>query len=488
MNKAMSWIMQAALAGMLIASGLSAAEPPKTAIGLKIEDFSLRDYRGKVHALADYAHSKIVVVTFVGNDCPVAKLFAPRLAKLSQEFGPQGVTFLAINSNCQDLLTAVAAFARVHELEFPVLKDPGNVVADRFGAVRTPEVFVLDEQRVVRYHGRVDDQYLVGLRRSSPTREDLRLAIQEMLAGQAVSVAEAPAVGCHIGRVPERKPGAAAPASAVTYSDQIARLFQARCVSCHREGEIAPFPLTNYKEVVGWGETIREVVQQGRMPPWLANPDYGHFANDARLSDVEKQLIYDWLDAGAVEGDPARLPPPREFTVGWQIPQPDQVFYMRDTPVDVPAEGTVAYQYFSVDPGFKEDRWIQYGRGAAWQPGGGASHHRQLYPARCASESRAARFAGRLCAWHPADPSSGRNGDVRARRLDSCYSNCTTPPTARRSRTAACLASYSPIRPPYASGSTAARLRMRDFRFRREMTITRCARSTASTATRGCSR
>ena len=377
MKTAMLRIVLAALAAMSMIHNLAAEEKPaaettKTAIGRKIEDFSLRDYRGKVHALADYADSKFVVVVFVGNDCPLAKLFAPRLAKLSQEFGPQRASFLAINSNSQDSLTSLAAFARLHELKFPVLKDPGNVVADRFGAVRTPEVFVLDSERTVRYHGRVDDQYLVGLQRSRPTREDLRLALEDLLAGRAVvSVAETPAVGCHIGRMPARKP-AAATANAVTYSDQIARLFQARCVSCHREGEVAPFPLTSYQEVVGWGETIREVVQQDRMPPWMASREYGHFANDSRLSDAEKQLIFDWLDAGAVEGDRAKLPPPREFALGWQIPKPDQVFVMRETPFDVPAEGTVPYQYFTVDPGFKEDRWIQHGEA---RPGNRAVVH-----------------------------------------------------------------------------------------------------------------
>jgi mono/diheme cytochrome c family protein len=228
------------------------------------------------------------------------------------------------------------------------------VAADQLGAVRTPEVFVLDRDRTVRYHGRIDDQHLVGRQRPAPTREDLKLALEELLAGKPVSVPETTAVGCHIGRVPKREP-----TGEVTYSKQISRLLQRRCVECHRAGEVAPFPMTSYDELVGWGETIREVVEQGRMPPWFANPEYGHFANDARLSDAEKQLIYDWVDGGSPEGDPADLPEPPRFTAGWQIPEPDQVIYIKDEPYSVPAEGVVAYQYFKVDPGFKEDRWIK---------------------------------------------------------------------------------------------------------------------------------
>lgn len=337
-----------------LSTGVLSAAESASPVGRKVENFSLRDYRGKVHELKDLAESQLVVAAFVGCECPLAKLYAPRLAKLAEEFGPRGVAFLAIDANSQDSLAEIAAYAQAHKITFPVLKDAGNAVADQMGAVRTPEVFVLDRERTIRYWGRIDDQYVVGRQRPAPTREDLRLALEELLAGKAPSVAETAAIGCHIGRVPKQTP-----TGDVTYSNQIARLLQKRCVECHRAGEIAPFPLTSYEEVVGWGETIREVVQEGRMPPWFANPDYGHFANDARLSDEEKQLVYDWLDNGSPEGNPADLPAPAQFTVGWQIPEPDEVFYIKDEPYDVPAEGVVAYQYFKVDPGFKEDRWIK---------------------------------------------------------------------------------------------------------------------------------
>jgi peroxiredoxin/mono/diheme cytochrome c family protein len=344
----------ATLVAVSLLAGSVAADEISSPIGRKAADFSLRDYRGKVHALKDFAESKLVVVAFVGCECPLAKSYAPKLAKLAEEFGPRGAAFLAIDANCQDSLTELAAYAQSHKLSFPVLKDAGNVAADQLGAVRTPEVFVLDRDRTVRYHGRIDDQHLVGRQRPAATREDLKLALEELLAGKPVSVPETTAVGCHIGRVPKREP-----TGEVTYSKQISRLLQRRCVECHRAGEVAPFPMTSYDELVGWGETIREVVEQGRMPPWFANPEYGHFANDARLSDAEKQLIYDWVDGGSPEGDPADLPEPPRFTAGWQIPEPDQVIYIKDEPYSVPAEGVVAYQYFKVDPGFKEDRWIK---------------------------------------------------------------------------------------------------------------------------------
>ena len=93
------------------------------------------------------------------------------------------------------------------------------------------------------------------------------------------------------------------------------------------------------------------------MPPWFASPQHGHFANDPRLSEEEKKQIGQWVAAGCPQGDLAELPEPRTFVDGWNIPQPDVVYKMRNEPFQVPAEGVVDYQHFVIDPGFTEDKW-----------------------------------------------------------------------------------------------------------------------------------
>jgi len=265
---------------------------------------------------------------------------------------------LGINSNRQDTPTKIGAWAQRHGVDFTILKDPRNEIADRFRAIRTPEVFILDKHRIVRYWGRIDDQYSfasgVGYGRPKVTRHDLVEAVEELLAGREVSVPITEAKGCHIGRVPKVDPH-----GDVTYSNQIARILEASCVECHRDGQIAPFPLTNFEESVGWGEMIREVVQEERMPPWYANPAHGEFSNDARLSVEEKHLIDEWVTNGMPEGDVSDLPEHRQFSEGWGIPEPDTVLYMSEEPFKVPAEGVVDYQYFTIDPGFKEDKWVR---------------------------------------------------------------------------------------------------------------------------------
>jgi peroxiredoxin/mono/diheme cytochrome c family protein len=332
---------------------LSTSAPAGEALlGRAAPEFQLADPAGKAHCLADLKDARAVVVVFLGTECPLARLYAPRLNQLAADYADKQVRFVGIDSNVQDTPEEVAAYVREHEITFPVLVDPQNKVADQFQAVRTPEVFVLDAERKVRYRGRIDGQLLPGVQKTSNPRSDLAAALDELLAGKPVSQPEVAAVGCYIGRVPQPK------AAEVTYSKQIARIFQKRCVECHRAGEIAPFALTSYDEALGWGETIREVIDQGRMPPWFADPKIGHFQNDARLSDEEKSQIAAWVNAGCPEGDPADLPEPRKFVEGWNIPQPDLVLKMADKPFQVPAEGVVDYKHFVVDPGFTEDKWM----------------------------------------------------------------------------------------------------------------------------------
>lgn len=361
-------------ANVAVAAAILGPLPPPgfaRAAGTPVAGFTLEDVRGKQHSLDDLAGQQLVVIAFLGTECPLAKLYGPRLARLHQAYGPRGVAFVAINSNGHDSLAEIAASARTHGLEFPVLKDPGNQVADQFGATRTPEVFVLDRDRVIRYSGRIDDQYGVGYVREKPGRNELADALDELLAGKSVTRPRVDPVGCLIGRV--RKPEAGA---VVTYSNRIAHILGDRCVECHRGGDIAPFALTTYDEAAGWAEMIAEVVRDQRMPPWHASGEFGSFHNDRSLSDDDKNAIEQWAKDGAPEGDPAGLPAAKTFVEGWQLPQPpDLVLPIQAKPFRIKAEGEVAYQWFIVDPGFTADTWI---KGVEIVPGNRAVVHHIL--------------------------------------------------------------------------------------------------------------
>ena len=249
-----------------------------------IADFALRDVSNVEHRLSGLADKPVVVVAFVGVECPLVQLYTGRLVALHEQLASRGVAFWAIDSNRQDDLREVEHYARTYEIPFPVLRDPSGAAAAAFGATRTPEVFVLDAERRVRYRGRIDDQYGidrgVNYQRPHPTRNDLAVALDELLLDKQVTLPATVAPGCLIGR---KRP--ADNNSPVTWSNQIARIFQRRCQGCHRAGEIAPFPLLTYDDVIGWDLMIGEVVSTGRMPPWHASPEHGEFLNDSRLTD-----------------------------------------------------------------------------------------------------------------------------------------------------------------------------------------------------------
>ncbi len=334
-------------------TGQPAEQPQAIDFQQVMADFELSNNYGTTVALREFADRPIVVLAFLGTQCPLAKLYGPRLNELQEKYADQGVVVLGINSNKQDSLTELTGYVHRQHIAYPMLKDVGNRLADAVGATRTPEVFVLDQQRQLRYHGRIDDQYGVGVSRQEPTRNDLAEAIDELLAGQAVSQPETRAVGCIIGRV---KP--AQTTGAVTFNKHIAPIFNAHCVQCHRSGEIGPFTLGSYDDVLGWEETILEVIADNRMPPWNANPEYGHFKNDARLSEAQVELIKQWVAGGMPEGAAEDLPAPPQFVEGWSIGEPDQIIYMADKAFDVPAQGVVDYQRIVVDPGWTEDKYI----------------------------------------------------------------------------------------------------------------------------------
>jgi peroxiredoxin len=315
--------------------------------------FALQDFRGAWHRLDDVRANKLVVIAFLGTECPLASLYAPRLAELARAYEKKGVTFFGVDANQQDAPSALARFAREHDLPFPLLKDVGNELADRLGVERTPEAFVLDPQRVVRYRGRVDDQFRFGVHRPDPTRRDLAAALDDLLAGRPVATPRTEVAGCRIGRVQEPSGS-----SNVTYSQQVSRILRDRCIACHRSGEIAPFALTSYKQAAGWAEMIDEVIQTGRMPPWHASPEYGSFTNEARLSEPEKRTIAAWVAGGAPEGNPRDLPPTAHYVEGWRIPAPDLVVALPQT-VEIPAKGTMPYQNFIIDPKFEHDVWVR---------------------------------------------------------------------------------------------------------------------------------
>ncbi|MEO7652511.1 MAG: hypothetical protein ABIZ80_18765, partial [Bryobacteraceae bacterium] len=146
-------------------------------------------------------------------------------------------------------------------------------------------------------------------------------------------------------------------AAAPTFTKDIAPIFNKRCVACHRPNDIAPMSLLDYKSVRPWAKAIREAVLTGKMPPWFADPRFGHFSNDARLTAGELASIKAWADQGAPEGNPKDLPPAPVFVEGWRLGKPDAVVDIGEDFKITP--GLDAYEHFTVATNFTEGKWIR---------------------------------------------------------------------------------------------------------------------------------
>ncbi len=150
----------------------------------------------------------------------------------------------------------------------------------------------------------------------------------------------------------------AASTPAPTFYRDVSPILQQHCQSCHRPGEIAPMPLVTYDQARLYASVIANKVAARIMPPWFADPQFGHFSNDPTLTAPEIATLVAWANANAPEGAAHDAPALRAWTSGWNIPQPDQIISM-PKPVALPAHGDVDYTYEIVPTNFAHDEWIQ---------------------------------------------------------------------------------------------------------------------------------
>jgi mono/diheme cytochrome c family protein len=161
------------------------------------------------------------------------------------------------------------------------------------------------------------------------------------------------------------------PPGKTTFYKDVLPILQNNCQSCHRPGEVAPMSLLTYEDAHQSAVAIKMAVLTKKMPPWYADPQYGHFSNERKLTPQQIKTLVTWVDGGTKPGDPKDAPEPVKFVDGWNIGVPDRVLEM-PTAFNVPAEGTVDYQYMVISGGFTEDTWV---RAAEVRPGNRALLH-----------------------------------------------------------------------------------------------------------------
>lgn len=179
-----------------IARSTEGEVPAPPAIGATVEDFTLSGVDGKDQSLNSLKGKNGSVIIFVATKCPVSNAYNERMEKLAQDFKARGISVIGINANAAESADAVKAHAAQNNLNFPILKDPSNKVADRLGATVTPEAYLLDANNKLVYRGRIDNAKDAAMVNSS----ELRDAIEATLAGKPVAKPTATAFGCSIKR------------------------------------------------------------------------------------------------------------------------------------------------------------------------------------------------------------------------------------------------------------------------------------------------
>lgn len=334
-------------------------------VGRLVPDFTLTTLAGKQLRLTDFSTYDGVVIAMTGTGCPLCKKYAPTLANLEKVYQKKNIAFIFINPNSSEAIADLQKEARRLGLSGPYVRDSSRNICGHLDVKTTTEVFVLDRSRTLIYRGAVDDQHGFGYSLEEPRNRYLQNALDALIDERRPLVAATSAPGCELLYDHTLAPEQNQP---VTYFNQVARIINANCIECHRDGGIGPMAFESYEQVKDYAGMIANVVKREVMPPWFAAPlteqgdsdadSSAHWMNDRSLSETERKQLLDWVSAGAPVGNALEAPITPKFPDGWLIGQPDAVFKFAE-PIAVKASGTMPYQYVTVETDLDEDKWIQ---------------------------------------------------------------------------------------------------------------------------------
>lgn len=316
--------------------------------------FAWKDVSGKEYNQATLTEGKVTVFFFSSTECPIANIYTPRMIELANAYQKREVKFFLVNSNQEDTLKKVQQYAKERKFPFPAIKDEGTALADYLNASYTPEAIVVDSKGMVRYRGRIDD----NKDREKVVRQDVREALDALLAGKKVAVGRTLPFGCTIFR--DKVKTTTTKLATVTYARDVAPILYQNCVTCHREGEAAPFSLNTYQQAKTWATAIKDYTTRRLMPPWKAVPGHGDFHDARVLTDDQLAKIALWADSGAPQGNTKDLPKLPEFPKdGWQLGAPKDGVVLRSAePYQLGPEGQDVYRQFILPVDTSQDRYI----------------------------------------------------------------------------------------------------------------------------------
>jgi len=337
-------ILASLMLGLSAFAGSAQADELNASV-TRAADFTLLDQQGKAFNLHYYGQRPAVLLM---SGVAGSEYALKSLTTLIDSVDPQasGVAMAFINPEPGVNRQALLDFANAHSIEQSVLQDDAGMVSSTLGLRYAGETLLINPQRwEIVYRGPALNES------GSEVHPELAASLQSLLAG------DVPATQLTQMLVAEPLPMHSAPVD-VSYSDTVAPMLMAKCADCHRPGGIAPWAMTSHAMVQGFSPMIRETVLTRRMPPWHADPAIGEFVHDMSLSVDEKQQLLSWIDAGAQRGagdDP--LTQVDAQLTEWSMGEPDYIVTLPE--FDIPATGTLDYQFFEVPNTLDRDVWVK---------------------------------------------------------------------------------------------------------------------------------
>ena len=313
----------------------------------QVGDFTLLDHEGISHQLSWYGDQKAVAILVHANGDAAVHSAVQSLTKLREDLKSQNITFFLLNPRTQDNRHNIAEEANKMGIDFSILVDETQLVAESLGVKKTAEVFLINPKNMtVVFRGAVDDGFkkaLTSLVAGNEPQANTPSSVS-VLAGSDISF---PARELHRNQ-------------AVSYTSDIAPILQNNCVSCHHDGGIGPWSMSSHAMVQGWSAMMQEVVMTQRMPPGQVDPHVGKVLQESPgLTIAEQQMLMHWIEAGASMDKDAvdPLPTMKFIDPKYTLGEPDMIFKVPAQ--SIPATGLLDYRYIPVKLDLDEDVWVR---------------------------------------------------------------------------------------------------------------------------------
>ncbi len=324
--------------------------------GREVGDFALIDHMGVFHQLSRYADRKAVVLYSYGSDCDVSAGAVDKLNILQNKYAGRDIVFLMLDAFPGETRAGVEESLKTHNNSIPVLMDSSQLVSYSLSVHHTGEVLVVDPERMeLLYRGAIDSRAVAAA--NAAQDQISRNYLDEVLSAVTLDGPEIADVLWEGGQ--EIPFGDIATDKSVSYTADVVPILEERCVSCHRDGGVAPWSMNSHQMVSGWSEMMRETLLTLRMPPGQIDNLYiDKFVDIHAITDDEKRILISWIDDGAPkDGQSDPLAERQQQTSGWALGEPDLI--VEFPPQEIPASGVLNYKFVPVEIGLDRDRWVR---------------------------------------------------------------------------------------------------------------------------------